>query len=100
MNRIKLPTQSNRQIVHANRKNPPIDALAKKDPPPVDLLELREEVIEYLRSGTAMKQVDIGGIVGIRRETISAICKGRAALTDIMDLHRLYAWMWIDRGNQ
>jgi hypothetical protein len=97
MRRINLPIQVNRKVIHANRKNPPIDALMKRDPPPVDLLRIREEVIDYLKHDTKALQVDIAGIVGIRREMISAIRQGRAALTDIVDLQRLYAWMCIDR---
>jgi hypothetical protein len=97
MKRIKFPAQSNRRFVLANREDPPIDALAKKDPPPVDLLEIREDIIRYLESGTTMHQVDIAGLVGIRRETISAIKQRRAALTDVVDLNRLYKFVWLDR---
>jgi hypothetical protein len=95
--KIRFPSQSNRKSVLANREDPPIDALARKNPPPIDLLQIREEIVEYLESGTSMDQIDIAGLVGIRRETISAIKMRRAALTNIVDLHRLYSWMHIDR---
>src|ERR1700729_4190495 len=97
MRKVKLPLQENRRFVLANRDDPPIDQLSKKDPPPVDLLEIREDVIRHLESGTTMHQIDIAGLVGIRRETISAIKKRRAALTDVVDLNRLYKFVWLDR---
>lgn len=98
MTNAKLPVQENRRFVLANRDDPPIDALAKENRPPVDLLKIREQVIQYLESGTSMNQIDIAGIVGIRRETISAIRQRRAALSDVTDLNRLYAWMHIEKN--
>lgn len=95
--KIRFPVQSNRRSVHANKKDPPIDAMAKKNPPPLDLLAIRDEVVSYLESETQTDQIDIAGIVGIRRETISAFKTGRAPLTKIVDLSRLYAWMHIDK---
>jgi DNA-binding XRE family transcriptional regulator len=95
--KIRFPKSENRRFVLANRDDPPIDSLSKKNPPPVDLLEIREEIIQHLESGTSMHQIDVAELVGIRRETISAIKKRRAALTDIVDVNRLYRWMWIDR---
>jgi hypothetical protein len=95
--KIRFPSATNRRFVLANRNDPPIDSLFRKNPPPVDLLEIREQVIQHLESGTTMHQIDVAELVGIRRETISAIKKRRAALTDVVDLNRLYRWMWLDR---
>jgi hypothetical protein len=97
MRKVKFHSASNRRFVLANRDDPPIDSLSKRNPPPVDLLDIREQVIQHLESGTTMHQIDVAELVGIRRETISAIKKRRAALTDVIDLNRLYKWMWIDR---
>lgn len=83
--------------LRSNRKNPPIDRLIKRDPPPVDLPAIREEILDYLRNGTTARQADIAAIVGMRRETITRYSRGQYALTDIMDVYRLYAWMIIDK---
>ena len=66
---------------------------------PVDILSIRDEIIDYLNAHSYRRQEIIADLVGIRRESIWAYIKGRG-LTDIGDVQKLYDWMVHDRKNE
>jgi hypothetical protein len=72
-------------------------ARARIDPPPIDLLALRDEVLDYLSEHSVGRQGAIAKLVGLRRETICSYAQKRGALTDVATLQRLLDWMQTDK---
>lgn len=65
--------------------------------PVINLLALRDEVLEYLAAHSVGRQGAIAKQVGLRRETICSYAQKRGALTDVGTLQRLLEWMTQDK---
>jgi hypothetical protein len=66
----------------------------------IDVLGLRDEIMDYLGTHTYRRQEIIADLVGIRRESLYAYTTKRSGLTHVEDIQRLYNWMVLDRANQ
>ena len=66
----------------------------------IDLLSLRDEIMDYLGAHSYRRQEIIADLVGIRRESLYAYTTKRSGLTHIEDLQKLHRWMVEDRANR
>jgi hypothetical protein len=66
----------------------------------IDLLALRDRVLDYLAQYSSGRIEIIADLTGMRRESLYAYVKRRSGLTHVEDLQRLQEWMIADRANE
>lgn len=66
----------------------------------IDLLSIRDEIMDYLATHTRGRQEIIADLLGIRRESLYAYTTKRSGLVHVEDVQKLYDWMQQDQRNQ
>lgn len=66
-------------------------------PKAVDLLAIRESILDYLAENSAGRQGAIAKAVGLRREKINLYVNKRSGLTNIEIVQKLHDWVEQDK---